>query len=517
MPGDEPQVAPLEEHLGKRKPEGAIAHVEGKARAAALASLARGYAAAVEESARIRAEEQLTPQALSRMVEAVALLAPGTALAAQALLSIAAHAPEAQGFRWPLRLCAGGGADGLRAALAGTTPGATLLLVEPELEPLAAACGEPGQGGFAGPFAGPTEGLPSMGEVASLFAPEVLRLVTLAGVEVEPLVLRAAVKAERVAGDPEQCGAMQLGALLAGLGVRGAQNVTLLVAPPLLPLARWLETLSMVLPRARPRLLVESAPEGPAAYGDDRLFVSLRLEGTPPDPRVRRLNAAGLPTLQLAVSPEELVAEAARWELSLAFAAGATRWPPLAPEVPTTAGPALEPALREGPLTLYATASHAFVLRKVAGTLGPKAAASVPHWLAAQLALGGPGDLASLHFSALQTAALEAALPSVQAAVRGATRLATRVRAGLGGLGKHAAERTGGGEGTLLFLLSDGGGQELGPAPGPAAFSRRAEEEALAAHAGAGRPALLLRAEDGDTGKLLASMLAAAALLAKPR
>ena len=512
MPGEHPQVAPLEEHLGKRKPEGAIAHVEGKARAAALVGLARGYAAAVEESARIRAEEQLTPQALSQMVEAVALLSPATAIAARALLSLAALAPEAQAFRWPLRLCAGGGADAVRAALAGTAPEATLLLVEPGLEPLAAACARPGQGGFAGP----TEALPSMGEVSSLFAPEVLRLVALAGVEVEPLILRAAVKAERVAGAPEQSGALRLGALLAGLGVRGAQNVTLLVAPPLLLLARWLETLSMLLPGARPRLLVESASEAPSAYGEDRLFVSLRLEGTPPDPRVRRLNAAGLPTLQLAVSPEELVAEAARWELALAFAVGATRWPPLVAEVRTAPAPALEPALREGPLALYTTPAHAFVLRKVAGTLGPKAAASVPHWLAAQLALGGPGDLLSVHFCALETAALRAALPAVQAAVRGATRLATRVRTGLAGLGEQAAQRTGGGEGTLLFLLSDGGGQELGPSPGPTALARRAEEEALFVHAHAGRPALLVRAEDGDAGRLPAAMLEAAALLAKP-
>ena len=140
MPAEHRQVAALEEHLGKRKSEGALAHVEGKARAAALVALARGYAAAVEESARVRAEEQLTPQALSQMVEGVALVRPATAIAARALLSLAALAPEARAFRWPLRLCAGGGADGLRAALAGTTPEATLLLVEPGQEPLVAAC-----------------------------------------------------------------------------------------------------------------------------------------------------------------------------------------------------------------------------------------------------------------------------------------------------------------------------------------------------------------------------------------
>jgi hypothetical protein len=141
----------------------------------------------------------------------------------------------------------------------------------------------------------------------------------------------------------------------------------------------------------------------------------------------------------------------------------------------------------------------------------------VAHWLAAQLALGGPGDLASVHFCALESAALQAALPGVQAAVRSATRLATRVRTGLAGSGKEAALRTGGGEGTLLFLLSDGGGQELGAAPGPAALARRAEEEALSTAADAGRAALLVRAEDGDSARLLAVLHEAAALLARPR
>ena len=517
MSSEVPQVAALEEHLGKRKPEGAAAHAEGQARAGVLAELARGYASAVEEAARIRSEEQFTLTALERLVDRVALVDPVTAIAAEALISVATLLePQGAGPRGRLRV-AGEGADGLRAALAGTEQGGTLLVARPGERARVTACLGDWAGGALGLFA-PTELLPTRGEVLSLFAPEVLRLARFAGFDPELLVLRGAIAAERVAYAPEASGACALGSLLAGLGARGARNVTLLVPPTLQPLADWLETLSLLLPGAGPQLIAGEPLEGPAAYGDDRLFVELRLTGSAPDPRVRRLNAAGLPTLQLALESEQLLAEVVRFELALAFAAGAAHWPPRGPGHESQ-GPAqsAEPALRDGALTLFCSPAHAAVLRKVAGTLGPKAAASAPHWLAAQLALGSPGDRVQVHFCALPTAAVRAALPAVQTAVRGATRLATRARLGLGALGPHAVERAGGAEGTLLFLLSDGGGAELGPSPGPASAARRAEERVVSSFGEAGRPALLLRAEDGDASKLCAAVLDAASLLARPK
>ena len=520
------QLAALEEHLGKRKPDGAAALAEGRARAQQFAALARAWGERLDAAAGARPDEQLTSSALLQTLDAVAVVDPVLGAAADALVPAAGPAAPAgktaaTAARLPLpalRLCTSLHPDALRAALAGTEGGSTALFTEiTDFANLRKA--SPGAGLRAsGPAfpAGPQEVLATLGPVRSAFAPESLRLAALRGFDTAPLLLRAVEACEALlAAPPEENEALRLGALLAGLAARGAWSVTLVAAPLLMPLARWIEALAALSPAGRLQLSVGEPLEGPGAYGTDRLFVELRLLGTASDPRVRRLNAAGLATLQLAVEPDALVEELVRWELALAFACGAP-WLEgsggIEHEHEQGAAPSdpwlTEPALREGPLAIFCSPLHAHVLRKVAGTLGPKAAASVSHWLAAQVALQEPGELVSLHFTALPTRALREALPGVQAALRDATKLATRAVFGLGALSPGAGSRAGGAAAGIYFLLSD-----LGAGDPSAAAARREEERALALLFAGGRRALVMRAEDGDSSKLVGVLHQAAALL----
>ena len=506
-------LAPLEEHLGKRKSAGAAALAEGRARAPEFAALARAWGERLDRSAGVRAEEQLTAAALLQTLDAVALVDPVIAAAAAALAGAATAGPR--GPHPALRICSSLAADALRAALAGTAADSTARFT---------AASQERTSGLLFPQ-GPEEELPTLGAVRSAFAPEALRLVALQGIDPAPLVWRAAAACEALlAGPPEENEALRLGALLQGLSARGAWTVTLLAAEPLAPLARWIETLAALAPAGQLQLALGEPLAGPAGYGSDRLFVELRLAGSQSDARLRKLSTAGLPALQLSIAPGALVEELVRWELALAFAGGAP-WlleqgaaprgtdaaakglPGTGPGAASAARPSEAPALREGNLSIECAAAHARALRKVAGTLGPKAAMSVPHWLAAQLALQEPGDFVALHVCAQPTQALREALPRVQAAVRDATRLATRAVFDLGVLGPGALARAGGAAAGIYFLLSElGEGPEDAPARGE-------EERALALLGAAGRRALLLRSGGGDPAALVMALLQAAALL----
>jgi hypothetical protein len=90
------------------------------------------------------------------------------------------------------------------------------------------------------------------------------------------------------------------------------------------------------------------------------------------------------------------------------------------PPAPPGAEVPLEPALRADGISLFAAPNHALVLRKAAGTLGAKVAASPQGWIAAHLALADQGDFVAL----IGEAALAPQGRALQAAARDGTRLA---------------------------------------------------------------------------------------------
>jgi hypothetical protein len=317
-----------------------------------------------------------------------------------------------------------------------------------------------------------------------------------------------------------------LGAVLSALSRDRPLHVTLVPSQPLLALARALEGEALGRPASQAsgsglQVLVAEPLGAPADYGPERLVVELRRRGEPANARVRRLVAAGVPTVHLVfASEEEEAREPARWQRALAKAdaepAASDGRPPAplpvservpapapAPQPEPVAAPVPEPphvpqpALREGQLALFAAPAHARALEKIAGTLGPLARTSVHHWLAAQLALGQPGEVLSLHFPAAD----EPALASLQSTLRSATGLAVRARASLDEQA-IAPDRAGGAAGCLLFLVSASDPPSLSSAL--AALRRPAE---------GGRRALLLCAEDGSPSRALDAIRDAAALL----
>jgi glucose-6-phosphate isomerase len=157
---------------------------------------------------------------------------------------------------------------------------------------------------------------------------------SLLGIDLDPL-LAAASAAIAAARDPEPTtnAALALGCIMAALAREGRDKLTLVVDAPIHGLGAWVEQLVAestgkhgvgVVP-------VDGEPLGSVdTYGNDRLFVRIRLSGgTPPkcadgsdvDARLRALAAAGHPLLEWQLDDAiDLGAEFVRWEFATAIA-----------------------------------------------------------------------------------------------------------------------------------------------------------------------------------------------------
>ncbi|HEY4027571.1 MAG TPA: bifunctional transaldolase/phosoglucose isomerase [Candidatus Dormibacteraeota bacterium] len=115
-----------------------------------------------------------------------------------------------------------------------------------------------------------------------------------------------------------------LGAVLGALGNRSRNKVTLITSPQVATLGYWLEQLlaESTGKQGRGLVPVEGEPLGrPEAYGQDRLFVQIRVNGDEEDPRVRALAEAGQPIVTLTLRDRlDLGGEFLRWELATAVA-----------------------------------------------------------------------------------------------------------------------------------------------------------------------------------------------------
>jgi glucose-6-phosphate isomerase len=148
----------------------------------------------------------------------------------------------------------------------------------------------------------------------------------LMGVDVRELLERAQEMAHScdAAVPVEQNPGLWLGAVLGGLGVRGRNKVTLAMSPEVATLGYWLEQLlaESTGKQGRGLVPVEGEPLGrPEAYGQDRLFVQVRMNGEAEDPAVRALAEAGQPVVTLSMRDRlDLGGEFLRWELATAVA-----------------------------------------------------------------------------------------------------------------------------------------------------------------------------------------------------
>ncbi len=131
---------------------------------------------------------------------------------------------------------------------------------------------------------------------------------------------------------PEENPAVRLGLLLGTAAKQGRDKVTMIASPALASFGAWTEQLlgESTGKDGRGLVPVDREPLGPPeAYGDDRLFVYLRLEAAPDseqDAAVARLAQAGHPVARIdVVDVLDLGQEFFRWELATAAASSVLR------------------------------------------------------------------------------------------------------------------------------------------------------------------------------------------------
>ena len=148
----------------------------------------------------------------------------------------------------------------------------------------------------------------------------------LMGVDVSELLERA-VEMEHSCADSvpvESNPGAWLGAVMGRLATQGRNKVTLITSPKVATFGYWVEQLLAESTGKEGKGLVpiEGEPIGkPTVYGDDRLFVYIRMDADPPNRAVRALEKYGHPVVTLTMRDKlDLGGEFFRWEVATAIA-----------------------------------------------------------------------------------------------------------------------------------------------------------------------------------------------------
>jgi transaldolase/glucose-6-phosphate isomerase len=148
----------------------------------------------------------------------------------------------------------------------------------------------------------------------------------LIGVNVDEMLGRGLEMAQQCAGSvpAETNPGVWLGAVMGQLASHGRNKLTLITSPRVSSFGYWIEQLvaESTGKQGRGIVPVEGEPVGkPAVYGDDRLFVYIRMEADPPNRSVIALEKAGLPVVTLTLRDTlDLGGEFLRWEVATAVA-----------------------------------------------------------------------------------------------------------------------------------------------------------------------------------------------------
>jgi len=118
---------------------------------------------------------------------------------------------------------------------------------------------------------------------------------------------------------------MAFGSVVMGrMATQGRNKVTLIASPKVATLGYWVEQLiaESTGKEGKGIVPVEGEPVGkPAVYGDDRLFVYIRMDADPPNRAVQALEKAGHPVVTLTMRDKlDLGGEFFRWEVATAIA-----------------------------------------------------------------------------------------------------------------------------------------------------------------------------------------------------
>jgi len=259
-----------------------------------------------------------------------------------------------------------------------------------------------------------------------------------------------------------------LGAVLGTAHNVGRDKVTIISSPGIHDLGAWLEQLiaESTGKNGKGLIPVDREPVGsPGIYGDDRLFVYLRLESAPDtsqDAAIKELIAAGHPLVMISVADVyDLGQEFFRWEIATAVAGSIIGINPFdQPDVEASkiatrklteeyersgSLPAESPFFEADGIKLFADAENAAALKHAAGE------ASLSAYLKAHLDRLQHGDYFAMLAYIQMNEAHQSSLQAARDAVRDAKRVATCL-----GFGPRFLHSTGqaykGGPNTGVFL-----------------------------------------------------------------
>lgn len=335
------------------------------------------------------------------------------------------------------------------------------------------------------------------------------------GIDAGSLLDRALEMSGRCRAPEAENPGVILGAAMGELALGGRDKVTLVVPGSLAALGAWLEQLiaESTGKQGRGLLPVAAEPLGaPEDYGDDRLFIHIRLTGdedTAAGEKLAALAGAGQPLVTIDIADKlDLGGEFFRWEVATATAGVVLGINPfdqpnvqeskdntnrlLAQVEAKGALPPEAPDLEEGNLSF----------------MGAATARSAAAALSSFLEQARPGDYLALLAYLFESPAIDGELERIRLAVRRQSRLATTA-----GYGPRYLHSTGqlhkGGPDTGLFLLLTADDVQDAAIPGAAygfsAFKNaqaRGDMEALRGH-----DRRVMRVHlNGDTQKALAQL-----------
>jgi transaldolase/glucose-6-phosphate isomerase len=260
-----------------------------------------------------------------------------------------------------------------------------------------------------------------------------------------------------------------LGAILGTLGNLGRNKVTIITSPGIHDLGAWLEQLIAESTGKIGKGLIpvdREALGAPEVYGNDRVFVHLRLADEPDMAQKQKLDAlrtAGHPVVEIELADTyDLGQEFFRWEIATAVAGSILKINPFnQPDVEASkivtrqlteayekSGklPEESPIFDDGSIKLFTDERNAANLNKLAGT-----DRSLTGFLRAHLSQFNPGDYMALLAYIEMNGAHEESLQAMRHAVRDRKHVATCL-----GFGPRFLHSTGqaykGGPNTGVFL-----------------------------------------------------------------
>ncbi len=148
----------------------------------------------------------------------------------------------------------------------------------------------------------------------------------LIGVDVEEMLERAVEMAHSCADSVpvESNPGVWLGAVMGQLALKGRNKLTLIASPKIATFGYWVEQLiaESTGKQGKGIVPVEGEPLGrPPVYGNDRLFVYIRMDADAPNRAVTALEKAGHPVVTLTLRDKlDLDGEFLRWEIATAIA-----------------------------------------------------------------------------------------------------------------------------------------------------------------------------------------------------